>query len=40
MEASRRPRRRTLRRAMAQWRERGLDPDRLWIARFGETWQL
>jgi N-acyl-phosphatidylethanolamine-hydrolysing phospholipase D len=28
------------RRAMAQWRERGLDPDRLWIARFGETRQL
>jgi N-acyl-phosphatidylethanolamine-hydrolysing phospholipase D len=28
------------RRAVAQWRERGLDPERLWIARFGETRQL
>lgn len=28
------------RRAMARWRERRLDPERLWIARFGETRQL
>jgi N-acyl-phosphatidylethanolamine-hydrolysing phospholipase D len=28
------------RRAMARWRERSLDPERLWIARFGETRQL
>jgi hypothetical protein len=25
------------RRALAQWRERGLDEGRLWIAAFGET---
>jgi N-acyl-phosphatidylethanolamine-hydrolysing phospholipase D len=28
------------RRAMELWRERGLDPGRLWIARFGETREL
>jgi N-acyl-phosphatidylethanolamine-hydrolysing phospholipase D len=28
------------RRAREQWRERGLEPERLWIARFGETRQL
>lgn len=28
------------RRTMELWRERGLDPGRLWIARFGETRQL
>jgi N-acyl-phosphatidylethanolamine-hydrolysing phospholipase D len=28
------------RRAVARWHERGLDPERLWIARFGETRQL
>ena len=28
------------RRAVVQWRERGLDPARLWIARFGETRRL
>jgi hypothetical protein len=25
------------RRTLERWRERGLDRDRLWIARFGET---
>ena len=25
------------RRAEAEWRQRGLDPSRLWVARFGET---
>ena len=25
------------RRTLKHWRERGLDEDRLWIARFGET---
>jgi N-acyl-phosphatidylethanolamine-hydrolysing phospholipase D len=28
------------RRTVARWHERGLDPERLWIARFGETRQL
>jgi hypothetical protein len=28
------------RRALARWREKGLDDARLWIARFGETRSL
>jgi hypothetical protein len=28
------------RRAVARWRELGLDEDRLWVARFGETRSL